>query len=274
MANARYSLIASGNIGPRLVFIYFITAAFFFVGNFSWRLFGILIFKKKLPIIYYFILFNIVVLSLIPVFFIQKGTSWNTIQFLYYALFLSNIFLVRYIDTIKHLLLGKILIYTIVLTSCLGFLGNLPNYLGKIPPSSLPSAEIKALSFLRQLPPGIVLTFPYDQYLKDSFPQAPIPLYAYETTAYVSAFSHHYTFLEDEMNLGNSLYDISQQKKAVSKFFDQKNIHEDRGFLINNQISYIYLTDKQLTKTSLDIEKLFLKIIYDQDSVRIYQVLR
>ena len=34
---------------------------------------------------------------LAPLFFIQKGTNWNTIQFLYYALFLSNIFLAKFL---------------------------------------------------------------------------------------------------------------------------------------------------------------------------------
>jgi hypothetical protein len=150
----------------------------------------------------------------------------------------------------------------------------LPNYLGKIPPAALFTDELKALDFLSQQPPGTVLTVPYDRYLRSSFTSTPIPLYAYETTAYVSAYSKHPTFLEDEMNLNNSGYQYDSRRQSSIAFFQQKNIFQDRGFLVNNQIDYIYITGLQREIFPLSISDLFLDKIFDNNYSLIYKVQR
>ena len=100
----------------------------------------------------------------------------------------------------------------------------------------------------------------------------PIPLYAYETTSYVSAFSGHQTFLEDEMNLDITGFDWQSRLKEEKDFFTSQNKFQARGFLINNNISYIYLVNNQ--SFSLSLEDLQIDQIFNNGQVKIYQVRR
>jgi len=120
----------------------------------------------------------------------------------------------------------------------------------------------------------IVLTYPYDAYLRNSFPQTPIPIYSYETTSYVSAFSGHQTFLEDEMNLENSGYDWRPRRLNSELFFSQKNEFTDRGFLVNNQIDYIYFPKIYFNQNPQISLKLSIENIFENSEIIIYQVNR
>jgi hypothetical protein len=274
LANMRYTLEASGKIGPRYIALMVFSFFVFIIGNFGWRLLGFFKLLKPFGFFKLTLLLNIIVLIIIPTLFIQSGTSWNTIQFLYYALFLTNILFVIFLTHIWAHLSGKILAAIIFLTYILAFFGSLPNYTGKIPPAALSVSEQQALMFLSLQKKGTVLTVPYDAYLKLNFKTTPIPLYAYETTAYVSAYSRQLTYLEDEMNVQNSGYDLSFRRKAALDFFSSKNIFQDRGFLINNQIDYIYLAGLQKSRVNLDITNLYLQKIFENDEAIIYQVQR
>ena len=273
LANMRYSLESANRIGPRLILLQTVTLAIFIIGNFGWRLLGFITSRSKNLSIQ--IIFNLLALFtiIIPTLFIQKGTSWNTIQFLYYGLFLTNFTLVIFIYSRPHLL-SKFISVVIIIINIFPLIGSTPQYLGKIPPTAIPPSEIKALNYLSQQPAGTVLTVPYDAYLKTSITTKPLPLYAYETTGYVSAYSHHSTFLEDEMNLGNSGLNYQPILDDAKKFFRQQNKYQDRGFLVNNQISYIYLTGKQIENNLLNQNDLSLETIYNQDENLIYRVLR
>lgn len=273
LANMRYTLEASNKIGPRLILVQTIALGLFLIGNYGWRFIGFIqLFKKhKFYLNYFFI--TILFLTLIPVLFIQKGTAWNTIQFLYYALFLSNIFLVEFLINLPKNKFSKILILIIVFTT---FISNIPtyqNYLGNPAPAGINYQEVEALNYLKNLPQGTVLTYPYDQYLKIGM-TTPIPLYAYETTSYVAAYSKHKTYVDDYMNLSNSGYKLEERLPASTSFFEQKDIFKDRGFLVNNQISYIYLVDKQLEKTTLNTKDMYLTKVFDNQWAQIYQVQR
>lgn len=274
LANMRYTLEATGRVGPRYIVLMLGTLSLFIVGNFGWRLLGFI--KSFLPLNFFksVTIFNIFILTLIPTLFIQKGTSWNTIQFLYYALFLANILLTIYLVSILNKKSGRFLIGFIFLSYLLTFFGSLSNYLGKIPPATIQSSEQQALNFLSTQPQGVVLTVPYDAYLKQNSITTPLPLYAYETTAYVSAYSHQITYLEDEMNLQNSGFDVASRRKASLDFFAGKNIFQNRGFLVNNQISYIYIAGIQKDSLNLDTTNLYLQKIFENSGSLIYRVQR
>jgi hypothetical protein len=204
----------------------------------------------------------------VPVLFIQKGTSWNTIQFLYYALFLANIPLTVFFSQHK-----KIATFIIII-SFLPLIGSFPNWLGKIPPTSVSGNEISALNFLKKQSPGTVLCYPYDAYLKKTLNITPLPIYAYETTSYVAAYSHQLSFLEDEMNLENSGYDWRQRRQDSIDFFTQKNQYIDRGFLVNNQIDYLYLPKIYLSKNLEFSPQMSLEQIFENPEIIIYRVKR
>lgn len=249
IVNLIYALKDSGKFSPKLFIIESIGIFIFIVGNYSFRLLGFIKAKQEF-------VFLIILNTLIPILFVQKGTAWNTIQFLYYGLFLGNILLANYLINKKYLTIFIVLISL--------FANSLiyKNYLGNPAPTAISKNEQTALNFLKQQPLGIILTPVYDPYLKTKFTKTPIPIYAYETTAYVSAFSDKEVFLEDEMNLQILNKNYDQRKKDAVSFFNQKNVYQDRGFLINNKIDYIYFpldfpNNFEVNKLALGLEKIF-----------------
>lgn len=256
------SFLHSSNI-IKYIFAQIVAVAIFLIGNFSFRLLAVKeIYKEKS------ILISIIICTLIPLFFVQKGTSWNTIQFLYYALFLANIPLSLYLS--KHPRFS----YLVIFLNLFPLIGSLPSFIGKIPPTAISKYELLALNFLKSEPKGTVLTHPYDAYLRKSFPKTPIPIYAYETNSYVSAYSQQQTFLEDEMNLENSGYDWRPRRQQAENFFSQKNEFVDRGFLVNNQIDYIYLPKIFVNNKPQFKPEMYLENIYENSEIIIYKVNR
>lgn len=204
--------------------------------------------------------------------FIQKGTAWNVIQFFYYSLFFANFYAAATMArATKNKKLWKylILIMVVILTLPTSF-STLKHYLGWPPPAAIPIGELEALSLLKSKKAGTVFTFPYDEFEKKNYSNTPLPLKAYESTAYVAAFSGQQTFLEDQMNLEISDYDWRQRREETVKFFTTADKIWARGFLLNNKIGYLYLTrDKKL---KMDENDLGIEKIFDNGEVKIYEV--
>ncbi|MDD4938448.1 MAG: hypothetical protein PHX34_05605, partial [Candidatus Shapirobacteria bacterium] len=204
---------------------------------------------------------------LIPLLFVQKGTAWNTIQFFYYFLFFANFYFAQFLSRLWKK--NKILVITLLLISSITTFSTLKDYFGNPPPSALPNSEMEALNFLKKQSFGYILTYPYDGFIKNNM-STPIPLYAYETTAYVSAFSQKPTFLEDEMNLNITGFNWQNRRVEEEKFFTTNDKFFARGFLLNNQIDYIYLLKDQ--SFSLDNNDLQIDLIFQNDEVKIFKV--
>lgn len=212
----------------------------------------------------------------IPMLFVQKGTPWNTIQFLYYALFFSSILagivwgeFFEKANKQKALLFSGILVLLTIPTT----FDTLKHYLPSRPPAKLSNAEVDALTFLSKQSEGVVLTYPFDKYKADeAVINPPRPLYLYESTAYVSAFANKSVFLEDEVNLNITGYSWQERKKQVEEFYkslDQKYVYE---FLRKNDISYIYWVKPQ--RATLGESQLGLERIFENSEVDIYKVIR
>jgi len=271
---ARYFLITQG-FGPRLFLIEVIGFFIFIVGNLGARIFGlwgfIKSFKDKQKEFNWFLIGGGLVGLIIPLLFVQKGTAWNTIQFFYYFLFFFNFYLALSLSSfMKFKKRGIFLILLVLFLIIPGNIGSLRNYLGWPPPAAIFKEEVEALSFLKKEKQGVVLTFPYDKYQKDRYKETPLPVYIYESTAYVSAFSNKRSFLEDEVNLDISGYDWHGRRDELVRFFGSDDEIWARGFLLNNQIAYIYLVDDQ--RFSLSEEDLGLEMIFNNQKVKIYQV--
>ncbi|MPM69347.1 hypothetical protein SDC9_116292 [bioreactor metagenome] len=163
------------------------------------------------------------------------------------------------------------MIWLIIIFTLIPTWETLNTYLSNPAPAALPISEIEALNQLKKLPQGIVLSYPYDQYKKEKF-STPLPLYVYQTSAYISAFSRQNVFLEDEMNLTITGFDWQMRRQEIEKFFNTNDEFFARGFLVNNQIDYIYLVNDQ--KLPFDELKLQIKQIFNNGQVKIYQVQR
>lgn len=274
IASAIFNLKQVSPYQPKLLLLYLFTTILFLVGNFSLRAIPFLFyFQTKKTRFFKLLLATIGILSLCPLLLVQKSTSWNTIQFLYPALILSNLLLCLFLSPI-HLFTRNVIILVCVIYFSFASIDTFQNYLGNPAPSAIPPSEITALQFLSSQPRGIVLSYLYDQFTRNEFISTPLPLYAYETTSYLSAYTPHTTYLADEMNLANSGYDVASRRKAAQDFFAQTSIYQDRGFLVNNHIDYLYLTGTQRSKTILDTNNLYLSKIFENDSTIIYRVQR
>ena len=257
------------------------TVAFFIfiIGNFGTRLVkDIWIFKKlkdfkNLYFVDVFIFSVIAVGIILPMFYVQRGTPWNTIQFMYYSLMFSGILAGVWLggfleekkaSSIRYLVAGVIVVLTIPST-----IGTLGHYLPARPPAKLSTAELEALKFLAIQPEGVVLTYPFDKDAADAaVDNPPRPLYLYESTAYVSAFSKKPIYLEDEVNLEITGYDWRGRRSRVEGFLESENVEEARGFLKEDKIRYIYWLKGQ--RTTLGELQLGIEKIFENSEVEIY----
>lgn len=241
----------------------------FILGNFGTRLIGLMSFKEMFK---ERILSYILILSLIfPLIFIQKGNSWNIVQFLYYGLFIMAIFAGISVDKLfkkipKVVTFGicaALIVLTIPTT-----LNTLTHYLPERPPAKLSSNEFSALDFLKNQQKGTVLSYPFDEKLRSNF-STPLPLSVYTSTAYVSAFSGHEGFIEDTINLEILGINYKSRINIAKEVF--KNQGKSKELLAQNNISYVYLF-KPL-KIEVDQKLVGLKTIYENYEVKIFKVI-
>ncbi len=205
---------------------------------------------------------------IIPLVFIQKGNPWNTIQFMYYFIYFIALFSgVALISVFKSLpkILGWGVLVAVLLITPINAAVTFRSALYPSPPSRLTLPELEALSVLEKLPDGTVLTLPFDKHMRSKLSD-PYPLYAYETTAYISAFSGQVTFIEDEIQ--NEIFQTDYRKRLVvaHSFFQSA----DRSFFANWGIRYVYL----LKSANIGVDPVILNLekIYENSEVLIYGV--
>ena len=270
-----------GNIWLKAVPAYLIAFAIFWVGNMGTRIVKeILVWRwiknlKKIGFIEVFFISLIVMGGLFPMFFLQAGTPWNTIQFFYYSLFFSGILagvtLGGILAKSKTVLIRNVLMVGAIFLTVPTTLGTLAHYLPARPPARVSNEELEALTFLARQPQGIILTYPFDRIkARQAEVNPPRPLYLYESTAYISAFAKKPVYLEDEVNLDITGYDWQERREAVEKFYQLNDVSQAREFLKSNQIAYFYWLHGQ--RAILDETQLGISRIFENSEVDIYEV--
>ncbi|MDP3917980.1 MAG: hypothetical protein Q8Q30_02290 [Candidatus Woesebacteria bacterium] len=260
-----------GRIWFKEILAYGTAFIIFLIGNMGLRIIGFNhLFKAKIDSLLVFIVTILSMAVIIPMFFVQKGTPWNTIQFFYYYLFFFSIFAGISISKMKDWVKVLFIIFAIF-----GIWSTLQHYLPKMPQAMVSSEEYIALDFLAKQPDGIVFTYPFDKYkAKEAEKFSPRPLYLYESTSYVSAFTDKPVFLEDQVNLNIMGYGWESRQEEMLKFISTLDIATGREFLIQNNIKYLYLV-KEISPLSgellrLGSTELGLKKIFENKEVIIY----
>lgn len=247
-----------GGVWFKGVIAYLSAFAVFLIGNFGTRAIGAFWFVNKMKNFRkagYVDAFLITVIAagiIVPMFYVQSGTAWNTLQFFYYSLMFSGILagivLGKFLEKLNIAMNRFIATSVLILLTVPTTVGALKHYLPSRPPAKISYEELDALNFLSGQPDGIVLTYPFDRRAAEEVAaNPPRPLYLYESTAYVSAFSGKPTFLEDEVNLDITGYDWRDRREKVEKFLIEGSDTGGR-FLKENNISYIYLVKNQEPK--------------------------
>lgn len=256
---------------PKLLLALSLTSLVFFIGNFWTRVIGVIFSILKLKHSGFLSQFMFVIFALgviFPLLFIQSGTAWNTIQFMYYSLFIASIWTGVSLAYIRPHFLAHLFLFLIVAINLPSSYGTLKHYLPSRAPSRVPVEELQALTFLQSQLPGNILTYPY-QANSRSF-DVPLPLAVYTSTAYVSALSSHPTILEDQINLDLMGLDWRTKRNQIMTFFYTQSISQARKFISDNQVSYIYLLPNDPAPSTL--HELGSILIYDNGLVKIFHI--
>ncbi len=244
----------------------------FFVGNLGMRLFGLFaLIKNKTENKSQKIAGWIIVVGLLlPLLVIQTDNPWNTIQFSYYSLFFLGLYTARVVSRIAQMISARWLRYLFVgfflLLASLTSIGTLRDYFGNTTPSRIGFTEMYALETLKNQPRGIVLSPIFEKADQIATPK---PLYAYVSTAYISAFSGQPEFLSDTINLDITGFDYKQRARDVQRFYNTQDKVWAKNFLEENKIKYIYETP--LRKMKVSAGDLLLTKIFDSGEITIYQ---
>ncbi|MCL4384704.1 MAG: hypothetical protein M1326_00110 [Cyanobacteria bacterium] len=268
LTDMRYYL-ASHGFGPRLLAVELINLfifLFFYLGTrfFAFFYIIILLLKKKLDSYDYSIVLTIIFSIILTATFIQKGEWWNTIQFFYFAIFLTTIYLSRFVyDLIKNKKYTfKIIAFIIIILSIPTSI-DLIKFFKFIPGETyLPKEEIEALNFLKNQPDGVVYAPLYDQKWKSFTKQN--PLYAYDDTAYIAAFSGKQEYLADDQMLRNTGFCLVKRLDKVRRL--------DCSIL--GEVNYIYeIRDfPDSDKIAIKCKSPKIKTIFTNGKIIIYSV--
>jgi len=215
---------------------------------------------------------SIIILGLIiPLLFIQSSNPWNTIQFSYYSLFFlapfTAIQLSFWLKNIKSklLLFGFYLLFLILTLPTT--IGTLKDYLTPYSASKISFTELQALETLKAKEKGVVISPLFQKEKANQVPE-PKPLYAYTSTAYISALSGQPEYLSDLINLNITGFDFQKRAKDVQRFFRTKDSSWAKDFLASQNIKYVYQTP--LVDFQLNPKKTCLSPIFDSGEITIY----
>ncbi len=265
--NARYFLQSNG-IGFKLIRIETMTFLLFFLMNYGTRIVGLgylinAILQKNIKRLDVFIIIAMIAATSMTSLFVQKGEWWNTIQFFYYTLFLGNIFAAQALYEVirKNKSIGYFTLLVVIILTLPANIDLVAGFSSFPSPSYLSRDEHQALTKLSQMPKGVVLhrLFSSDIKYKGG---TPIPLYAYDDTAYVSAFSGQQEYIGDQVQL--RLTGIAYEKR-LKQYMD----HDCRML---SEVTYLYDVKQAPIANWFATCPVKLKEVYSNSSATIYSI--
>jgi hypothetical protein len=249
----------------------------FLVGNLGIRFIGFPPFAKRAfkgSLVDRFLILASLVAFVPPIFFVQKAVPWNSIQFLYYFIFLFSFFAAlsfKWLLKRTKFLFFKLLIIILLVSLALpSTLKTIYWFNAPTPTTLLEEGEFEGLNFLRanSKVEEIILTYPFIASIQKSFKEPPVPM-TYYNSPYVAFFTGRRVFLEDQNAATILGYDLEGRLAQVEEFFATGNPLLARDFLLRNKISYLYLVGNQ--DLVADKQEVELVKIFDNRKVRIFQ---
>jgi hypothetical protein len=217
LARLRYLLYTKSLIfWPILMLIEQTTLTLYLVFAYGTRLLGLGLFfiREKVSPVYSALFGSVIIATLFPVFFTQKGGDWfNTTQFMAYAQFFLQIALAVYVYKLRMLRTRKVQFF-VGIVLCITFLGALnpiAEYGRNLPVISrfissklfqprvyVSDLELDALSFLSKKEDGIVFTLPFTP-IQDTTPVR--QLWKTNDTALVAALGNKQMYIGNVQQL-------------------------------------------------------------------------
>ncbi len=212
----------------------------FIVGNLGIRVVGFFIiplyFFKKLPFsrLSFFLLTTFITGMTIPLFFIQKGSVGNTIQFFYYSLIIGNILTVfvlkDFFSRNKYLtVIGSLIIILLSLPTTVGAAASRAYFV-------LDKSTTESLLTLKKItkPDDIILLPPTGENL---------------FSMYVSVVSERNTYYSYKLMAENTLKNNVQREKELSEFFNpgkkKDGLIFQKEFISKYHLNTLYLKKEE-----------------------------
>lgn len=255
LTNARYFLTAHG-VSPRLVAIEALNIILFLLVNYGTRIIAVYsiiakIKNKQWNLFDTALLITIVVLTLFPILFVQRGSFYNTMQFLYYAIFLSSYFaadaLFRLLTVFKNRILSYILIMLIVAATVPTHFDQF-RYLSE-PQRVTTQAELEALEYLESLPSGNVFV-----------------THSHKKDAYISAFSGKPTYFTDIDQLDVTRVSATEREQIVIRpwLLVPQDIDVRYWYLRKSDEDFSIINDKIKSDPAF-------KVLYENNEIILYE---
>lgn len=279
----RQTYIADHN-WKRVIWLEGISFLIFLFGNLGMRFLGFWLFTKMILHRIAKSYFNLFFVSIttaafwIPVFFLQKGVAWNAIQFNQYFLLLFGLLAAvscsELFEEIKFRWLKYALISGVVILAVPTQIGLLWQFYANKPLSQVSYKELAIFDYLEQNVPldSVILTKPFDQYVRGEYPNPPIPIYAWYGTGYVSAFSGRRTLLADAEQVQIMGYKVDDLIKKQEEVFSVDDPDLVNKYFLTNQVDYVYLSHDE--NFNAPIDKLNLALIDGNPDGRLYEVIK
>ena len=262
-----------GDVWHKMIAAYGIAFLIFLLGNLGTRVVGLkeVLNRFRKPDVLDVVFLCIALGGVFfPTFFLQKGTPWNTIQFFYYTLFVSSIYAGMTVGKFAKKKYATLLVLLVLFTVPSTY-ATLKHYLPSRPPAMISKEELEALNFLAEKPAGVVLTYPFDaKAAEKAIVNPPRPLYLYESTAYVSAFTKKPVYLENEVNLNITGFDWRKRRLEVEEWLGTESHDYAPRFLRDKNIRYVYWIKPQ--RAYLGETQLGMKLIFENEKVTVYEV--
>ncbi len=271
-ASAWQNYLLSGNY-LKLIFLQSIGLFLYLVGNLGLRLLALprlasLIKEKDTAKIIFFIT---IVGLIVPLIFIQSGNSWNSIQFSYYSLFFLNLLIgpviISLLSRCRNLLQLSLLTAAFIIFALSTTVGSLRNYTSFSPSTFIPYPQLRQLDILRRSAPGLVLSPSYQQQRAKPL-VTPKPLFAFDSTSYVTALTGQPVYFADNVNLEISNYDYQEQQTLNQRFFLTDSQIFAKNFLKDTPLNYILIDPFSVPK--FDLGQLGFSPIFDAGPYKLY----
>lgn len=204
IALMRTTLESSGKFSPRLVLLYASGILLFYLINFGGRLVFIfqifsLIRKRIFDTHTMALIVTIIGLSSIPLIFVQKGDFFNTMQFLYYGVFLSSLIAGPVYANIKSIAMRLVCFVAVLITICIPLVDQW-TFTSNIGFTNISSDFIGISKILKEQPNGTVSLF--GEAASDSR---------------ISAFSGKQLMIGDIEQLGNTFVSYSSRLEETKR---------------------------------------------------------
>jgi hypothetical protein len=270
-SNAKYVLLASSKVSPRLIGLIGVLIFLYIVLNLGPRIIGFVSLIKKIITkkgsdidtgIFVGITCSLFFLLLV----IQRGIWWNTVQFWFFIFLLLNIYTAKFIVEMKNKTISLAVIFFIIVLSIPYTIDALKNYAIYPGAINISDSEKSALDFLKKLPDGIIYGPPYKQNLLLNSKNN-MPLYNHIDSSYISAYTNKPTYYADITQLLLLNSDYKKRKAQINR----------GDCSITSSVQYVYILASQTNDTFYTkcvINQKSFKKIYDRQAIAIYSKIK